>query len=174
MAQKVAKAKTQMLSPGEDQTAGARGFTLLELVIVMVLLAMVTAVVGISLTGGMTGIELETSTRNVIALMRYTRSEAIGKQQVFRVVIGEQDQAPSGRYFMTNDFGERIKEVNLPEGIVFAAPEGRQLPLVVSFYPNGRSSGGVFAVKSPGGRQLLIAADPITGLSKMVRAQEER
>ena len=155
--------------PGERRAAG---FTLLELVIVLVLLVLVTAVVTISLTGGMGGLQLETSTRDVIALMKYARSEAVGKQQVIRLAFGGQDQ-DGGQYVMTNDFGEAIRKFSLPTGFVFDAPEGRELPLVISFYANGRSSGGLVAVKSPSGRRFFIEADPITGFARLARLQEE-
>lgn len=165
---KAARVRMRTPSPGNHRAAG---FTLLELIIVLILLALVTAVVGISLSGGMSGLQLETSTRDVITLMKHARSEAVGKQQVVRVVFGQEQGA--GQYVMTNDFGEPIKLFSLPTGFVFEAPEGRELPMVVSFYANGRSSGGLVAVKSPSGRRYFIEADPITGFARMARLQEE-
>ncbi|HXK59100.1 MAG TPA: prepilin-type N-terminal cleavage/methylation domain-containing protein [Acidobacteriota bacterium] len=149
-----------------DQSEATKGFSLLELVIVLVLLALASALVAPSFTTGLGGLQLETSARDVITLMRHARSQAIGKQEVFRVILGEQDPL-SLKYFLANEFGETIKEQSLPDGFRFEVPDNWQLPMVVSFYPNGRSSGAVFGVRSGQGKTKIIAVDVITGFARL-------
>jgi len=153
-----------MSRPGEGPKSA--GFSLLELIIVLILLGMASVLVAPSFTGGLSGLQLETSTRDVITLMRHARSQAIARQQVFRVVVGEEDPL-SAKYFLTNEFGETIKERKLPQDFQFQVPDELQLPLTVSFYPNGRSSGAAFGIKHKQGRASTISVDTITGFAKL-------
>jgi len=155
--------------PGEATRSG--GFSLLELVVVLLLLGLASVLVVPSFTGGLSGLQLETSTRDVITVMRHARSEAIAKQQVFRVVLGEDDPL-SVKYFLTNDFGEPLKERALPKDFQFQVADDVQLPLTVSFYPNGRSSGASFGIKNKQGKTTAIAVDTITGFAKLDRRSE--
>jgi len=167
-------ARTLMSRRGDLVHTAAAGFSLLELIIVLILLGLASALVAPSFTGGFSGLQLETSTRDVITLMRHARSQAIAKQHVFRVVVGEDDPL-SLKYFLTNDFGETLKERTLPKGFRFQVPEDRQLPLTVSFYPNGRSSGAVLGIKNKQGKTNSIAVDVVTGFAKLQKeAKTER
>jgi len=159
-------ARTSMSRPGEGTRSA--GFSLLELIVVLILLGLASVLVAPSFTGGLSGLQLETSTRDVITLMRHARSEAIAKQHVFRVVVG-QDDPFSAKYFFTNDFGETIKERELPKGLQFQVADDMHLPLTVSFYPNGRSSGAVFGIKNKQGKATSIGVDTITGFAKLER-----
>lgn len=144
------------------------GFSLLELIVVLLLLGLASVLVAPSFTRGLSGIQLETSTRDVITLMRHARSEAIARQQVFRVVLGEEDPL-SVKYFLTNDFGETIRERELPKGFQFQVADDLRLPLTVSFYPNGRSSGAAFGIKNKRGKSTDVVVDTITGFAKLER-----
>ncbi len=155
--------------PGESARAG--GFSLLELVVVLLLLGLASVLVAPSFTGGLSGLQLETSTRDVITLMRHARSQAIAKQQVFRVVIGEEDPL-SLKYFLTNDFGETVQERELPKGFQFEVGDDEKLPLTVSFYPNGRSTGASFGIKNKQGKAHSILVDSVTGFAKLERKSD--
>ncbi len=159
-------ARISMWRPGD--LTGAAGFSLLELVVVLLLLGLASVLVAPSFTGGLSGLQLETSTRDVITLMRHARSQAIAKQQVFRVVLGEEDPL-SVKYFLTNDFGEPIKEQELPKGFQFQVAGEQRLPLTVSFYPNGRSTGALFGIKNSAGKTNSILVDSVTGFARMER-----
>jgi general secretion pathway protein H len=150
--------------PGEGTRSA--GFSLLELVVVLILLGLASVLVAPSFIGGFSGLQLETSTRDVITLMRHARSQAIAKQQVFRVVVGEEDPL-SLKYFLTNDFGETIKERELPEGFQFLVEDDQHLPLTVSFYPNGRGTGALFGIKNKQGKTSSISVDSVTGFAKL-------
>ncbi len=156
----------RMLTSRPGEATRSAGFSLLELIVVLLLLGLASVLVAPSFTGGLSGLQLETSTRDVITLMRHARSEAIAKQHVFRVVLGEEDPL-SVKYFLTNDFGEPIKERELPKGFQFQVADDVRLPLTVSFYPNGRSSGAAFGIKNKQGKATAIAVDTITGFAKL-------
>lgn len=148
------------------QPPSSAGFSLLELIVVLLLLGLASVLVAPSFTGGLSGLQLETSTRDLITLMRHARSEAIAKQQVFRVVVGQEDPL-SAKYVLTNDFGETIQERELPKGFRFLVADDFRLPLTVSFYPNGRSSGAAFGIKNKQGKTTAILVDAVTGFAKL-------
>ena len=143
------------------------GFTLLELIVVLVLLGISAAVIVPSFTGGMLGLQLETASRDLVTRMRQARVDAVARQAVFRVVLGTGLNQAS-RYKVVDEFGREISSYDLPPGIALVAKQ-EEFPLTISFYPNGRSSGGSFGLKRDGGRELTIQVDPITGFGKVLR-----
>ncbi len=92
---------------GDDPVATApggvrqRGFTLLEIMVVMVIIA-AAAVLGVmALNGGFERSRLHTSTKQIAANLRYTRAQAIATGVPQRFVIdprGHAWQAPNGRH----------------------------------------------------------------------------
>ena len=158
--------RTQTWFPGEFPRQCA-GFSLLELVVVVILVSLVVAVVSPSFNSGLRSLELETAGRDLITAMKYARSEAIGKQHVQRIVLeGETDS--QARYCLANEFGEVIKAYPLPAGVSFVMADEESRGLIVSFYPNGRSSGADFALKNRQGKEMPITVDPITGFARVV------
>jgi len=147
------------------------GFTLLELIIVLVLLGAAAAVVVPSFTGGILGLQLETASRDLVTRMRQARVEAVARQAVFRVILSGAEPSQASEYALVDEFGREIRSYQLPEGIVLTAEE--DFPVTISFYPNGRSSGGSFGLKREGGRELLIRVDPITGFGKVFKDPED-
>jgi prepilin-type N-terminal cleavage/methylation domain-containing protein len=142
------------------------GFSLLELIIVLVLLGAAVMVVMPSFVGSLSSLELETATRDLITNMRKARSSAVSEQTVHRVVLlaPEVPNEPFS-YVLTNEFEQPLQKIELPNGISFV--DADFLPAVLSFYPNGRSSGGVIGLSNVKGKQLFIQLNPVTGLGKM-------
>jgi general secretion pathway protein H len=64
-----------------------RGFSLIELIAVIVLIAAAAALGAMSMSAGLPGQQLRGATREIAAQMRYTRAQAIvtGKPQLFFV-----------------------------------------------------------------------------------------
>jgi general secretion pathway protein H len=115
-----------------------RGFTLVELLVVMVIAALVLALVGTSISRSVSGAEMRTAARKVAANLRYTRTQAIlqKSEQVFLVDTEARTfQAP-----------ER-EPVELPEGMRMALTTARteltgESVGGIRFYPDGGSTGG--------------------------------
>ena len=147
-----------------------RGFTLLELIVVLVLLGAAAAVVMTSFTGGMLGIQMETASRDLVTRMRQARVDAVARQAVFRVVLGGESSQGSN-YILADEYGQKIRSYELPKGLSLIAEDG--LPMTISFYPNGRSSGGSFRLKRDGGKEIAIVVDPITGFGKVLKNSGE-
>ena len=151
---------------------GIAGFSLLEIIVVLVLMGAAALVVAPSFIAGLGSVRLETATRDLITNMRGARSAAVSEQKVRRVILSapETPDAPF-EYVLTDEFERPLRRVALPEGISFADPE--QLPRVISFYTNGRSSGGRIVLESQRGRKLQIEVSPITGFGRLVRQPVE-
>ena len=64
---------------------GARGFSLLEMILVLALVALASLLAAAALTGGFDGMRLRAAAREVAAQLRFTRAQAIatGESQRF-------------------------------------------------------------------------------------------
>ena len=149
--------------PGKE-----RGFSLLEIIVVVVLLAAASAIVLPSFSGAYTSLQVETAGRDLATVMKQARSYAVGRQHPYRVMISTNEYSGEAvEYALTDEYGRPIKVFTLPEGVRFLSG-GRYEELFaagVSFYPSGRSSGGVFYLGNEKGKRVRIAVDPITGFS---------
>lgn len=158
------RANEQMSERAREQARGpGRGFTLIEILVVLVLMGLAAALVMPSFTRGLKGLELETTGRDLITKMKGARSEAVAQQRVFRIIVGEKS------YVFANEFGEAMEQIPFPEGIVAEVGEA---PVRIAFYSNGRSSGAVFGLRNQAGKRMGIEVDSITGFARALGSGE--
>lgn len=152
-------------------TTRIRGFSLFELLVVIVLMSLALAVVLPSFSRGLKGLELKATGRDLITRMKQARSRSITEQRVFRILVSKEGNPLEGEaanyYTFTNEFEEEIKRFVFPGGISSQVEDG-EFPVKISFYPNGRSSGASFLLVNEQERHLEIFVDPITGLGRVV------
>lgn len=115
-----------------------RGFTLVELMVVLVIIALVMGLVATSMSRSISGAQARAATRKVVAALRYTRARAIidKKEQVFLVNTGERSYLAPGR-----------KQVTLPQGVDVTITTARseltsEDVAGIRFFPDGGSTGG--------------------------------
>ncbi|GAB2489996.1 type II secretion system protein XpsH [Arenimonas alkanexedens] len=120
------------------------GFSLVELIVVMVLIAALAALGLAAIGRGMPGQELRGTAKALAAELRFTRAQAIatGREQVFRIDVGEKRWRGAG---------EHTGEV--PAGIsleVTGAREELESPQVaaIRFFPEGAATGGRVVLRS--------------------------
>jgi len=148
------------------------GFTLLELMVVLVIALMALAVVLPRFSALLPGVELKGSSQQVAALLRQIRSQAIAESReiTLRVVSSEANEgeatAPSDGpgHLVLND-GER--DYPLPDSLVMTyVPEHSAMSAgnenFIRFYPDGSSNGGTLSL-SDGQRQYRIEINWLTG-----------
>jgi prepilin-type N-terminal cleavage/methylation domain-containing protein len=157
----------------KTQAAPDSGFSLLELIMVVVVMALVLAVTYPSLSRGNATLHLRTSARDVLNVMRYAREKAITEQMEMRVVADRENR----KVLMTDAYGENAREYSLPQGILigrllFGPNEIQEGPLVVRFLPNGSSDSAELTLASDKGGFLRIVTDPVTGGARVVSPQE--
>jgi prepilin-type N-terminal cleavage/methylation domain-containing protein len=112
----------------------SRGFTLLELILVMVILCTALAITAPSLRGWSHGARLRDSAEQFLAAARYAHTQAI---------------AENGAYWITIQDGEQFVNVGSDFGRVFTVSEGVRMQVTapdspgpvefIEFYPSGRS-----------------------------------
>ena len=59
----------------------ARGFTLIEILAVVALIALAVTLVAVSVGDGLTGAKVRAASRDLAAALRYTRGQAIVKRE---------------------------------------------------------------------------------------------
>lgn len=145
------------------------GFSLIELIAVIVLIATATALAATVMTAGLPGQQLRSAAREVAAQLRYTRAQAIvtGKSQVFFINADNHDwTAPNHRHG------------TLPDKIGIVATSARiEQPergvAAFRFFPDGSSTGGRLKLqRDRAAWQLDI--DWLTGQVEVTRAEASR
>lgn len=140
------------------------GFTLLEMVVVLGLAALTLALVLPRLGGGLDGLRVRTASRQVAALLRSARAQAVSERQTVTVTVNPRERAlqvePLSRAGV-------LSRLTLPDGIQLAIlDEGSRRrsdrAIQIRFSPRGGSDGGFLGV-SGAGRLIPIAVDPLTG-----------
>ncbi|HTI95707.1 MAG TPA: GspH/FimT family pseudopilin [Rudaea sp.] len=135
-----------------------RGFTLIELVAVVVLIGIALSVVSLSFSKSMNSAKIQAASRDLVAALRYTRGQAIvtGKQAALDIDIQSNTyQAP------------RKPIVKLPQDMqmVLYTADSEQTSTSsgrIRFFPDGASTGGHISVRL-GEREWRINVSWLTG-----------
>jgi prepilin-type N-terminal cleavage/methylation domain-containing protein len=151
-----------------------RGFTLLELLIVVIIIGIVLTLSYPSLSRGSTTLRLHATGRDILNTFRYAREKAVTEQTGMRVTIDREKQT----LLLTDIFGEGNRIYSLPQdvkiqGLKLAGAEMPNNPLTVRFSPNGSSDRAEVLLKSKTGSVLRVITDPITGGARIERGEGE-
>jgi len=179
----------EMMGQGADRR---RGFTLLELLIVLLIVGMVAGLMAPAFSGGLVNMRLKAAAQRLAASLRYARSLAVAHKETVQVELDL-----DGNSYCTMAAGRGLKreersedgeeqrkrgtfgrEVRLPEGVSFklvsvgdeALQEGRA---EISFYPKGNSSGGEVVLGNVRERYYKIRVESITGRVQVERLASE-
>ncbi len=122
----------------------AFGFTLVELLVVMVIAALVLGLVATSISRNISGAEMRSAARKMTASIRYTRTQAIldKQEQVFLIDTENRSYLAPKR-----------NAVFLPEGMNVAVNTARSELTDenvggIRFYPDGGSTGGFIELEA--------------------------
>ena len=148
--EKVAVTRRPRLGPG--------GFTLLELIITLAILAVVVALVTPSIGRSTEAVRMRAEVAGFSALLRHARERAIVSQKPQAVVIEVANQRMTLRAGGTD--GEIRQSRALPDRLTIEATPPPAL--TVRFDAQGGSSGGDFRLTS-GGITWRVTVDPLTG-----------
>ncbi len=135
------------------------GFTIIELLVVMVIMAMAYTLAGPMVSSGVSGTELKASARQLAAGLRKARSDAIARRQESTVTVDVENH----QFQLSGD----PRVYRLPKSVavkLFTA----QSELVggaagsVRFFPDGGSTGGRITL-SANARNYDVDIDWLTG-----------
>jgi len=118
--------------------ASQRGFTLLEVLMVLLLIAAASALAAAAITGSFAGIRLKADAKEIAAQLRYTRAQAISTGAPQRFVID-----PAAHTWAAPD--DRAGKVDDKFGITFIGVrqvKPSQGVGAIVFFPDGASTGG--------------------------------
>ncbi|MCP4048200.1 MAG: prepilin-type N-terminal cleavage/methylation domain-containing protein [Gammaproteobacteria bacterium] len=144
----------------------ARGFTLVEIMVVMVIIALVMGLVATSMARSISGAEARAASRKLVASLRYTRARAIidKKEQIFQVDTENRTYQAPGR-----------KQITLPKGVDVSITTARseftsESVSGIRFFPDGGSTGGHVELLV-NGREYRVNVAWLTGETQMERAE---
>jgi general secretion pathway protein H len=161
----------------------SKGFTLVEMLVVLAIMALIVAIVPPFLGGGHSRAELAATARAIEAALRETRSRAIrqGRSEAFII------DAASGSY----RGGDKDRTRHVPNGIrlsLFTAADGPpagsdggdaaserkpgDAPPALRFFADGSSTGGGVHLRQ-GTRRSDIVVDWLTGRVSLLDAGRE-
>lgn len=123
-----------------------RGFTLLELLVVLVIAVLLVALVPPLLSGLSGGTELRGAARQLAAGLRFARNEAVTHQREAVLTL----DLVRHRFAVTGD----PREIALPDSLSFHLYTAQselfdQATGNIRFFPDGSSTGGAITVSGP-------------------------
>ncbi|MGE0083272.1 MAG: Tfp pilus assembly protein FimT/FimU [Desulfococcaceae bacterium] len=160
----------------------ARGFSLFEMIVVLIIISLMTVLIVPQLTGTLMKMNAKTSAKKVAASLRYARSRAVAEKipyvSVFdldtnRVSVMDYRQwtdiSESGKSFFSAKSGAKV--YNLPDGVHFEKNRRHRFDNIsdqIAFYPTGGCSGGDIVITDEQDRKYTVHADFITGAVEMI------
>ncbi len=153
------------------KTAAQVGFTLLELLVVLVLATLMLSLVVPRFAAVVPGVELKSTAQKTASLLRYARSRAMAESRLIAIELDPQIHGlrlshrdapvvlPDSIELTLSDTGSLAMghEILPPLSLDASAPGPS-----IRFYPDGSSSGGSLLLSGPSGR-YRINVDWLTG-----------
>jgi len=146
------------LSDSRFPIPGSRGFSLIELVAVLVLIALVFAMVTLSFSKSLASAKIQAASRDLVAALRFTRGQAIvkGKSTSLELDVENNRYMTPGRRVVALPPNMRMTLLTA-DNEVTGASSGR-----IRFFPDGASTGGHISVYM-GKDEWRINVDWLTG-----------
>ena len=129
----------------------------MEVVVVLAVLATVTAFALPSIRRGSEGLQLRAGAGRVASLLREARQQAVTHRRPTRVAL-EPSHRGAARAWDGRD--EPLRRVELPERFRLAAASGGE---TLTFSPRGLVRDARWVVEGPGGRRLVVEVHGVTG-----------
>jgi general secretion pathway protein H len=146
-----------------------RGFSLLELIIVLLIISLLALLVTPRLTKTVSNMEVKSAAKKISAILRYCRSDAVNKNRIVQVNFDTESHLIS---VMSAEEGEekpiQRNSYLLPGAIRVEKVETGKTVLEntlpsFEFYPNGGANGGTAVVRGGEGRAYTLQVDFLTG-----------
>lgn len=147
-----------------------KGFSLLEMIVVMVLVGLLTALSAPTVGNSLSNLRLKTTARKLSAVLRGVRSKAISDKKKYSVALD-----PDNSSYSYPDNGTN-KTISLPENIVFdkidLKDEMMERQSNVYFYPKGNCTGGSIILSNERKQVVQIKIETLTGRVKLAAIED--
>ena len=171
-----------------------KGFTLVELLVVLVIISMMAAFVGPRIAGSMSNLNLKTASKKLASALRYARNQAASQCATYVALLDFEERTVTVRAEKRGEPAEEGPEESEPDADHpeqrpkrFQLPEGVRFDRAVSgdeewdsgifqlvFYPDGGSSGGTVFLANVRDHQYHIVVDFIIGTVRLGEVNAER
>ena len=148
---------------GQQPKVDARGFTLLELIVTLVVIAVAAGLVAPAIGRSTEALRARAEVAGFSATFRHAREQAITTRQPYTVAVN-----PTSRLIIVTTGEDEVRWTRALSSRVDIRIETPG-SLTVRFEPQGTSSGGVYRLSS-GKIAYRVTVDPVTG---RVRNQRE-
>ena len=143
----------------------AAGFTLLELIVTLAVLAIAAAVVTPAIGRGTEALQARAEVAGLAATLRHARERAITTQRPYRVFLDPEARQIVIQAVQTSDEEKETRETRaLPSKVTIDAPRGAE----VTFDARGMASGADFKVIASG-IVYHVTVDRLTGRVRSAR-----
>ena len=152
-----------MWSAGSDRRAG--GFTLIELMVVLVIAGLLLTVLPPLFSAALPGVQLKGASREVASALRFARDHAITRQQESTVTL----DLESREYWVSG----RERPFSLPSGLevelfTVRSEQSGEDTGAIRFFPDGSSTGGRVTLGA-GERSYAVDVDWLTGRVRVLQ-----
>jgi prepilin-type N-terminal cleavage/methylation domain-containing protein len=163
------------------------GFTLLELLVVLVLMSLMTALAAPRLVGTLSSTSAKASVKRIAAALRYARNQAASTKTVYAAAFHrESSKVAVGR--LPDPRTMESGELRMFDPRVFSLPDGIRIesvipasgeeddtdPARILFYPSGASSGGRVVIADDRDRRSGLSVDPVMGTVRLEDQLEDQ
>jgi prepilin-type N-terminal cleavage/methylation domain-containing protein len=156
------------MSLRKTQLVGRKGFTLLELIVVMLILSTVLAMAAPSLRGFFGSRQLQDTAAQILALTQFARSQAISEGIIYRLNFNTTQRI----YWLTAWRKGNFEVLRTSLGQTYTLPKDMVMELdkleqdssdmYVEFKPEGTVTAGTIRLIDRGGRTLEVTCLTVT------------
>jgi general secretion pathway protein H len=151
------------------------GFTLVELMVVLVLIAILMSITSPSIGRALSAVKLKTTSREIAASIRFARWKAIREQQLYWIQV---DTERNEIELASQDL-KYHKLISMPGGISIIKasllreqePSEQQKSSTYFFMPNGLSDSFQVVISTERGLRLKVFQDVLTGSPRIEQLQ---
>lgn len=144
-----------------------RGYSLMELVVVLAILAVATAVVAPAVGRTVDDVRVRSELAALAGFLRVAREQAVTRGQALEVTLDLETRALL-LYRAGRDGEGGVQATRVVSSLLRVASDPTRPRL--TFLPHGMSSGARFTIEAPGPRAYVITVDPLTGRVTTQRA----
>ena len=137
-----------------------RGFSLMELVVVLAILAIAAAVVAPGVGRTADGVRARAEVGAIAAFLRSAREQAVSRRQAMEVRVDDETHTLVMR--RAGQAGEAGAPATRAISSLLRIAIDPPAP-AVTFLPHGMSTGARLAISTPGARAYVITVDALTG-----------